>query len=57
LLLEPVRDHAHLLIEVAAQHDAVVDDGRDPVEQHALRAELGALAVRHRRDQKQGGQQ
>jgi hypothetical protein len=51
LLLNAVGDRAHLLLELATQHDAVVDDGRDAVEQHPalLKSACAATAAQGRR--------
>ena len=40
LLLDARADHLHLLLEIALQHDAVVDDGHQAVEQHAAAAQF-----------------
>ena len=42
-LLDAVGNHPHLLVEFAAQHDAVVGDRGDAVERLAARAQFGAL--------------
>ena len=34
-----------LLLDVAAQHDAVVDDGRDTIEQYAIGTQFLRLGV------------
>ena len=44
-LLDALADHLGLLFDVAAQHDAVVDDGRDTIEQYAIGTEFLRLAV------------
>jgi len=54
LLLDPVGNHPYLLVEVAVQHDAVIDDCGDAVEQHAARAELRGLCVAGCAGQEQG---
>ncbi len=55
-LLDAVGDHPHLLVEFAAQHDAVVDDGGDAVEQLAARARARHPAPAARAGEQDAGQ-
>ena len=54
LFLEALGDRVHLLVELALEHEAVVHDGRDAVEQLAMSADVpclrrGAVAGQHSR--------
>ncbi len=43
LLLQPLAHRLHLLVELALQDQAVVDDGRDSIEQLAVGADIPGL--------------
>ncbi len=45
LFLQPFGDRVHLRIELAFQHQAVVDDGRNAVEQLAVDADIAGLRL------------
>ena len=42
---QPLADRGHLVVELAVQHHAVVHDGGDAVEHHALGGKLARLSV------------
>jgi len=43
LILEPLGDRIHLRIQLAFQHQAVIHDGRNPVEKLAVNADVAGL--------------
>ena len=54
LFLETLGDRLHLLIELALQDDAVVDDGRNTVQQFAVYANVARLSAGPRHDEQRG---
>ena len=45
LFLEALGDRLHLVVELALQDDAVVDDGRNAVQQFTVYADVARLGV------------
>ncbi len=43
LFLQPLLDRGHLLVQLALENQAVIDDGRDSVEQFAVNADVAGL--------------
>ena len=46
LLVQPLAHRGDLRVQVAVEHDPVVDDRDHPIEQGALRGELAGLGMR-----------
>ena len=54
LLPQALGDRGDLLVELAGEHDAVVHDGGDPVEQHAAGGQLARLGDAQRASSSEG---